>query len=431
MHPIAFLLMGIAAGPLRGQEVDLAVELGEAVDLPTAAQRRGRARELARTRSVHELLPAMRRFGEFDPASPGAEHLRVPLRVGKQTEETELSVYVHEAYDAARPAPLIVVFHGTGGRGHGLLGMWRSAAERWGALVLAPTEAGPNDGYRFSERERRAALAALRWMRRRYNVDEERVFATGISRGGHLTWDLAVRNPDLFCAIAPMIGSPRITLNAGQNNFRYLENVARLPIRDLQGARDDPAMVFSVRLAFEMLRGYGAADCELIEFPRLGHAFELDAVDWGAFLSGARRPRPEGVVLRCTSPEQGRAFWVDVTRTSKGIRERFSPEIPASEWNTLDESGRRRRLVEEAVDRTARLEVWMRAPGRFEASAQGVERFRLLLTPGMFDAQRTVEVAFGGKTREKRVQPDSEVLLLEFVERFDRRFLPIAELEVR
>ena len=353
------------------------------------------------------------------------------LRVGKQSEDTELCVWVPAGYDAKRPAPLIVAFHGTGGQGAGMVAMWRGEAEARGALILAPSEAGPNDGYRFSQRERLAALAALRWMRRHYNVDEERIFGTGISRGGHLAWDLALRHPDLFCAIAPMIGSPRITLNRGQNNFRYLENVTRLPIRDLQGSLDDPAMVFSVRLAVDMLHDYGAADCELIEFPELGHAFDFDAVDWDAFLADARRARPESVVLRCADVDQGRSFWVQATRTKKGIQEAFTPKIPASEWSRLDDTGQRKRLVTEALERTARLEVWMRSPGHFEAKAEGVDRFRILLTPGMFDERTPVEVSFAGKTRKHRVRTDPEILLLEFVERFDRRFLPVAAVEVR
>jgi hypothetical protein len=76
-----------------------------------------------------------------------------------------------------------------------------------------------------------------------------------------------------------MIGSPRFTLTEGQNNFRYIENVAQLPIRGLQGAQDDPALVWSVRHAFELLRGHAARDAELILFPELGHSFEMSAVD--------------------------------------------------------------------------------------------------------------------------------------------------------
>ena len=68
------------------------------------------------------------------------------------------------------------------------------------------------------------------------------VFVTGISRGGHLTWDLALRHPDLWAGCIPMIGGPRITMQNGQNNLRYLDNVVHLPIRDLQGSGDHPLL---------------------------------------------------------------------------------------------------------------------------------------------------------------------------------------------
>src|SRR5688572_8104189 len=251
----------------------------------------------------------MASFGEFAAATPGLHEERVPLRVGDKTETTELFVFVPQKYDIARPAPLILSFHGTGGSGRGLHELWRAAAEELGMLVACPSEAGANDGYRFSERERDSALAALRWIRRRYNVDENRIYASGISRGGHLAWDLALRFPDRFAAIAPFIGSPRITIAQGQNNMRLLENVASLPIRDLQGARDDPGLVFSARLAFEKLAAFGARDAKYIEFPERGHDFDFSAVDWPAFLRAAvRNPRPDGVVSLATLKGEARAF---------------------------------------------------------------------------------------------------------------------------
>jgi predicted peptidase len=51
-------------------------------------------------------------------------------------------------------------------------------------LVLAPTEFGSNPGYGFTARERAAHLAALRWARRTFNVDENAIFVGGWSRGG-------------------------------------------------------------------------------------------------------------------------------------------------------------------------------------------------------------------------------------------------------
>ena len=42
-----------------------------------------------------------------------------------------------------------------------------------------------------------------------------------------------------------------------------------------------------------------------------------------------------------------------------------------------------------------------------------------------------VEVRWQNRTEKQKVTPDAAVLLRDFVERFDRTFLPVARVEVR
>src|SRR5258706_8009415 len=228
-----------------------------------------------------------------------------------------------------------------------------------------------------------------------------------------------------------MIGGPRFQLDHGQNNLRFLENVASLPIRDLQGAKDDPGLVANVRLAFARLDKLKAIDAKLLEFPELGHSFEFGAVDWVTFLGAARRnPVPERVVRVAARTDEGRAFWVEITKLDKDVAEDVVPKVVASAWNGLGEDGRRKLLEEEVEKRTARLEVKMTGVGRFAATGEKVSAFRLLLTASMFDPTKPVQVLFGGKPVEKKVKADPRVLLEEVVERLDRTFLPIPSLDV-
>lgn len=412
----------------------LAELLTEAVDQATPGKRAAKAKSLAKRRDVtlEDWLGAMRGFEPLETeAARGPSSRTERLRVGNAKLDIELHLYVPESYDPSRAAPLLCAYHGTGGSGAGLYRMWQATCDELGMLLLAPTDAGENQGYRFSDEERDQALAALRWMRRHFNVDEDRIALTGISRGGHLAWDLALRYPDRFAAIAPMIGGPRVQLARGQNNMRYLENVTQLPIRDLQGSRDDPGLVTNLRQAFQTLARLGARDAELIEFEALGHSFEMGAVDWPAFLGGvAREPLPGRVVL-CTTEAPSRASWLEVTRLGKGVDETFTPKVEASEWNRLDEAGRRAWLVRQADERTARCEVSVTARGRYLITADKVRAVRLLLTAEQLDEDGRVHVAFGETNVKKRPRPSKAVLLTEFVERFDRRFLPIYEVDVR
>ena len=415
---------------------DPAGELRAAVRLPTPAERRTAALELAAREDVplERWLELCAGFGAFDRPPPGESAQRVPLWTGEPGapfEETELFVYVPPSYDPAEPAPLLLQLHYTGGSGRGGHRVWQSVADELGMLVLSPSEPGENVGYTFTARERRATLSALRWARLRYNVDENRIFATGVSRGGHLSWDLALRFPGTFAGLAPMIGGPRIALDRAENNIRYLENVVGLPIRDLQGSGDDPVMVHNLRLCFERLAEWKAPDARLIEFPELGHWYRHDAVDWLAFWSSCRRdPLPAEVVRSYARPDEGRAFWVEVLGADpEQVEETFVPEVKPSTWERLDRFGRLRYVQQQADERTARLEA-TRGKTRVKLQGEHVTSARVLYSEQMLPPKRDALVQWNRKTVRRRVERDAEVLLLEFVERFDRTFLPVFEVTV-
>jgi poly(3-hydroxybutyrate) depolymerase len=424
---LLFLLL--LAAVAAAQEVDLAA----AVDQPTPEARRKAALALARRTDLDltALLSAMRSLEPKGPASKGTDEVTVPLVVDGTTEETRITVHVPQSYDPKKPAPLILALHGAGGQGSEEADLWHDVADALGMIVVAPTEAGENKGYGFTRKERDEALAALRWARRRFNVDENRIHLSGVSRGGHMTWDIGTRHPDLFATLSPMIGGPRLDTRGGQNNLRYVANVAHLPIRDLQGEEDDKRMLFSLGLAFERLKAAGAPDAQLITFPGVGHGFRFDAVDWGTFLGGARRDPCPGKVLRlCADPKEGRAFWAEVTGVATTVREDFTPQVDAREWAGMDDAAQRRYVADAADKKTARLEAERKGKGDFVVKTEGVRSFRLLLAEDMFDPKEPVKVTWNGRTRTKKVSPSREVLLLDFVERFDRTFLPVAELEI-
>ncbi len=425
----------LCTGLVWAQEeaLDLSAELARIVDLPTSKERALAAGALSKMEGVTlvELQKAAKAFGDFRQSTPGIHIKEVPLRVEGKVEQTEIHVHIPAAYAPETPAPLMLALHGSGGQGAHQLGMWHPVAERLGMIVLAPTEAGENVGYGFKERERRSALAALRWARRNFNVDENRVFLGGVSRGGHMTWDIALRHPDLFAALAPMIGGPRLVPGRGQNNLRYLDNVVHLPIRDLQGSRDDPLMLFNLRWTFKELQKQDAKDAQLIEFPDLGHAFHFQKVPWAEWLrSVTRNPRPSSVRRATAKRDETRSFWIEILRTSGDVKETFRPTVQAKTWNRMDDNEKRLYLHDLAVKKTATLRVTMTEPGRFVANSRGVKKFRLLLTPEMFKEGESVVVRFKGRELKRKARPHAKVLLQEFAERFDRTFLPVASITV-
>jgi predicted peptidase len=81
---------------------------------------------------------------------------------------------------------------------------------------------------------------------RRYDVDESRIYLTGISMGGFGSWLLAAMHPERFAAVVPICGG-------GQPE--HAERLKRVPIWAFHGARDDivPAD-FSVHMVETLTR---------------------------------------------------------------------------------------------------------------------------------------------------------------------------------
>ncbi len=413
---------------------DPAADLAAAVDLAEPRARRVAALTLALRKDVtfEQWLATARVFapGAGAPRSPGAHSVQVELPVLDAVEMTTLHLYVPAGFDAAKPAPLLMAFHGAGGEGLTMLAEWRATADALGMLICAPTDPQAQGGYAFTPRERAAALAALRWARRRYDVDENRVHLAGSSRGGHLAWDLALRAPDLWASVSPRIGGPTIVVSGGRNNLRYVENLAAVPIRDLQGAEDDAKLLVNLRLAFDRLRAAGARDAQMLEQPGFGHAYDHGAVDWAEWLGGCvREPFPATLRIRCAEKDPARIGWVRAAKYGKEVAETFQIRVGA-EWDSWDHARQVRYIVELADARTAELRVERAADGILRVSGAQVQRALLTLPAEYLAAQPKIVVQSGGK--EKRVQPraSARVLLEDFVERFDRTFLPAAEVEV-
>lgn len=409
---------------------DLSKELARLVDLPTASERKTAASALAKKNlaTTAEWTAACAAFGTFEAKEPGPSRQTVDLHVLGRAEATEVFLYIPPGYDPSKPAPLLLWGHGAGGSGAREHLLWQNVADRVGLLVLAPTSVSKEPGYGFTPLERDGALAALRWARRTVNVDENAIFVGGWSQGGSMTWDLALRHPDLFAGVLPCVGGPRMELGA-RNNLRYLENVAHLPIRDLQGSADDPLLLMNLRLAFARLKKLAAPDAVLHEFADRGHDADLGVVDWAAFF-GKRRVEPQRVVRLAADPAETRASWAAITGFEARVDVDVQPAVNADTWQRLDEAGKRAFLLDRLAEYTARLVVQDKGQGHFVAESKLVKSFELLLTAPRVGKDGAVEVRWQNRTVRKKTTPDAAVLLEDFAERFDRTFLPVVRVAV-
>lgn len=128
----------------------------------------------------------------------------------------EYLLHVPSGYDASRPTPLVLVFHGTFGNANNIAEKtgFNEIADRENFLVVYPEAAGIqwNDGREDSTT--RPPVDDVAFVSDLIdhlgavlvNVDTRRVYATGMSSGGMMSYRLGLQLADRIAAIAPVAG---------------------------------------------------------------------------------------------------------------------------------------------------------------------------------------------------------------------------------
>lgn len=231
-------------------------------------------------------------------------------------------VYVPRDYDAARRWPLVLFLHGQGESGtdgwrqllQGLPPALFAAPERWPAIVLLPQKPDPEREWESYEK---ALLALVDRARRTYAIDPEHVILTGLSQGGHGSWVLGARHPDLWAAVGPICGyvaarrrddAGRIPADAfGGTAADLAKSLASMPIWAFHGAIDDVVPVAGTETMIAALRAAGGTPRVTI-VPEVGHGVWSRAYEdpeFAAWLFAQRRSvdRPK----RLTTPAAARS----------------------------------------------------------------------------------------------------------------------------
>ena len=89
--------------------------------------------------------------------------------------------------------------------------------------------------------------AALATLRKQYNVDEDRIYATGFSNGAGFTYLLWAMRPDVFAAYAPVAGRLRGLAKQALNEMR--STLGLLPDQQHAGLNKIPDLVVQAREA--------------------------------------------------------------------------------------------------------------------------------------------------------------------------------------
>ncbi len=210
---------------------------------------------------------------------------------------------VPENYDPARKWPLHVSLHGGGGTpARSCMVNWQGEPAEEGVILVCPKTP---KGMWWMPRGESTVRSVLAEVRRRYNVDTDRVSIGGASSGGFGVWHNASKYPWVWRAAVPRCA-------ATPKDPETLQNFGSLPTFLLHGRRDGRISVQNSRTSHALLADAGG-DTTYAEEPGFGHSFmrprNLDVLEW---IGGKQRDIAHEfeyrTVLRGTAP--ARVHWL-------------------------------------------------------------------------------------------------------------------------
>ena len=341
---------------------------------------------------------------------------------------------VPAGYDPARRWPLRVQLHGGVGRmpmepGQGTRSPRGPNRIAGGPeLVLEPRAWATSQWWQWNQVQNIATLVER--VKRDYNVDESRVYVTGISDGGTGAYYLAMRDATRWASCLPLNGHPSVLGNpaTGADGSLFLGNLVNCPLYLVNGGRDRLYPAAGVAPFVEVMQRAGV-DPVFNVYPEAGHDtswWPVERPRFEAFVAAhPRQPHPARISWETERVDRYNRFrWLVIDRLGPRPTDTALEDV-----NEVAIAGRSYQLFERA-GRSGRVDV-ARDGNRFEAKTRGVEQFTLLLSPDAIDFSRPVTVTVNGRTAFDATVTEDVATLLEWAARDnDRTMLYGAEIRI-
>lgn len=190
-----------------------------------------------------------------------------------QTQQLKYWLFLPKGYEAkgSKRWPLLVFLHGMGERGDNLelvkkQGPAKTVEQQPDFPFILVSPQCPADRWWQVD----AIGALIDEVMEKHAVDAQRVYLTGLSMGGFATWELGLKTPERFAAIAPICGGGNPYPPYGFEPKRA-EALKTMGIWAFHGGKDPVVKLAESERMVQAMKLYGCGDVELTVYPEAEH----------------------------------------------------------------------------------------------------------------------------------------------------------------
>lgn len=203
-------------------------------------------------------------------ALTGAAPQAQPDFITKTWNGRKYALWLPPGYDPNRatPYPTIIFLHGIGERGtDGVIqtqvgiGPQLKNTTHWNDYIVILPQCDPSTLWITPSNET-MILGMLDQTKAEENVDNDRVYLTGLSMGGIGTWTIIGRHPAMFAAAAPICGS---------GSGGHASELTNLPIWAFHGTADATVAIGPDQAEYDAIRAAGGTKNWFTAYVGIGH----------------------------------------------------------------------------------------------------------------------------------------------------------------
>lgn len=327
--------------------------------------------------------------------------------------QTTFLMFVPKDFDASKPAPLVVVGHG------GNSSMSPERAERTAQMYLrlyAPTMAkemnaivvAPVSGRGWGHIGNSLIFSTVSKVQRLFPIDPDRIYITGQSMGGHMSYRAALTLADRFGAVSPHSGG-----------YDYVEKKAIANLLNVPGyaiwGKTEPYGINTDNRTNQKWASDKGFDWKFVE-KNGGHTIYVDELPNVAKFFNEH---PRDLYRQSVYMRQGGDMKFVKTWGIKGWPEhKVHHESKPLRWNV-----RHWLEIQPRVDLGEPLTIHAinKGDNTFEITSQNVRNASIYLHPKMVDMEKPVTFIANGETVFTGVAKPDPTFMLQLVREFDDR----------